>query len=312
MKKLFIITLLSMLAAFNICHANKILIESGDTIHLYMTDINNSDLVAGTMTKALGFNKDPHEIIVSQEGRINVPILGPIYVVGKTPVKVEQEIAKKLYRQIKLKRVAVLLISKKVNDIYVLGEVNQPGLIKIEKNKQFEMKLMNLISKAGGFTDRANKREVIIVKPDNNKITVNLEDIVFNKTSTPNLLISDKDTIIIPQSTERIYVLGEVRAPGGYSFINGAGFADYVAEAGGFNKEGDLESIGIIKQKGDKTHVYKVSMNKSQYITEAQKQLNLEPGDTIYIPRHFWADWKDIGTVLGIARDSIYIYDTTK
>ena len=99
--------------------------------------------------------------------------------------------------------------------------------------------------------------------------------------------------------------------PGGIPFVPEARFMEYISEAGGFNDAADYNNIGIVHQEGGQTIVKKVGID----LLQSPDLLQLAPlkqGDIIYVPKHFFANWKDLGSILGIARDSIYIHQSLK
>ncbi|HAR63583.1 MAG: hypothetical protein DKM50_07745 [Candidatus Margulisiibacteriota bacterium] len=291
----------------------EVLIEKGDTLKVYVFDRRGTDLVLGSfspngMAQQLG-EEDPHQVNVSSEGKIFIPNIGVLSVSDKSTTEVEKMIIQGLSSSIQLQQVAVLLMTPKFNRVYVLGEVANPGMYKYDQTKPYEGKLMSLISSAGGFTDRANKDAVSIIKENGSMVTINLMQMVRKNSIRENVVLEDKDTIMIGQCISRVYVIGEVRTPGGYQFLEGATFADYIAEAGGINNTAAMDNIGIVRKNKDRNEVFKVALDGT-FSTNGQKNTAVYPGDTIYVPKHFFADWKDLGSVLGMARDSIYVYDT--
>lgn len=311
MKKhiiLFITLITVLITTANLYATTQI--KAGDLLKIYIIDKNGVDLLAGAYARNGATNIDPHDVLVSVDGRIYLPHIGAFNVMDQSPNQVEKIIKTKLKWIMNLKEVAVLISSPKMNRVYIMGEVNNPGLYRVDRTRPFEMKLINIISAAGGFTDRANREEIVIESIDGARTTMNLLEMTNQKSTIGNINIKDKDTILVTQSLSRVYVIGEVVRPGGLPFINGASYADYIAESGGMRNAAEPGNIGIIRKNiNGKNIIYKVSMG-GDFVTNGQKNLSIIPGDIIYIPRSFFADWKDIGNVLGMARDSIYIYDT--
>lgn len=83
--------------------------------------------------------------------------------------------------------------------IYIYGEVLSPGAIEMKKD---DATLLKAITKAGGPTDRANLRKIIIKRLNEDKeeklIRINLKDIINGKLKDE--LLEDGDVIIIPES----------------------------------------------------------------------------------------------------------------
>lgn len=286
-------------------------IDNGDILQVYITDRNGSDLLVGTFTGTPTTGTDPHQFRVSNEGRIHLPNIGTLKVAGYKPTEVENKIKRNIGRYIKLKDVAVLNVTPKFNRIYVLGEVTMAGMYKVDANKPHESRLMNVINMAGGFTERSNQKSITIIKPDGSQTEVNLYNMLKNKSTSENIKLQDKDTVMVSQSFSRVYVLGEINRPGGYAYIEGATFEDYIAEAGGAKTSAAFDNIGIIQKDNGKNKIYKVSLSDN-IIYRGEKKIQIKPGNVIYLPRSIFADWKDIATVLGMARDTLYIYDTAQ
>jgi polysaccharide export outer membrane protein len=84
-------------------------------------------------------------------------------------------------------------------DIYVFGQVNKPGNIKMKKSAQ--LTLLRAIAQAGGFTDRARKSGVIIKRTINGrekKIKVNTKKILSGK--KPDIILEPNDVVFVPES----------------------------------------------------------------------------------------------------------------
>lgn len=93
----------------------------------------------------------------------------------------------------------------------------------------------------------------------------------------PQVLVSVEEF-----ATEKVSVIGEVKAPGAYQIGTGRPVLDVLALAGGLDPEADRHIL--IERQGDQEHPirYYVSNNGLQAITE---QVRVNPGDTIVVPR---------------------------
>lgn len=84
-------------------------------------------------------------------------------------------------------------------NIYIFGEVNNPGHIKMVKNENNT--LLRAIAQAGGFSDRARKGAVIIKRNIDGKeikIKVNVKKILRGKIT--DYILRDNDIIHVPES----------------------------------------------------------------------------------------------------------------
>jgi len=88
----------------------------------------------------------------------------------------------------------------KLINIYVFGEVKQPGALQVKMSKKIT--LLQAIAQAGGLTENATKRGVTIKRRDKSgkeiNITVNLNDIIKGKKK--DIPLQEGDVVIVKQS----------------------------------------------------------------------------------------------------------------
>lgn len=101
---------------------------------------------------------------VSGEGKLSLPLIGDVAVVGKTVAEVRDLVADK-YRQGYLKEPRVTIEVLNFRPFYILGEVNKPG----EYPYNNGMTVVNAVALASGFTYRADQKWVFIKHPSDSK-----------------------------------------------------------------------------------------------------------------------------------------------
>lgn len=88
----------------------------------------------------------------------------------------------------------------KLINIYVFGEVKQPGALQVKMSKKIT--LLQAIAQAGGLSENATKRGVTIKRRDKSgkeiNITVNLNDIIKGKKK--DIPLQEGDVVIVKQS----------------------------------------------------------------------------------------------------------------
>lgn len=88
---------------------------------------------------------------------------------------------------------------ERFTDIYVFGQVNRPGHIKMKRITH--LTLLRAIAQAGGFTERARKSGVIIKRTEGGKeikIKVNVKKILSGKKQ--DILLKSNDIVFVPES----------------------------------------------------------------------------------------------------------------
>ena len=115
-------------------------------------------------------------VVVRPDGKISLPLIGELYVNGKTAVEMQKEITQKLTQYIS--EPSVNFIVKEVNSakVSVLGEVKTPGMYKIKDRAT----VFDAVALAGGFTEYAKRDKVTLIRIDPNgqmhRIPINVDD----------------------------------------------------------------------------------------------------------------------------------------
>jgi len=185
--------------------------------------------------------------------------------------------------------------SKKM--VFINGEVKIPGYYFLEEN----MSVYELILKAGGYTDSANKNKIII----NNDILGDIKDLELarinlippqnrslseisylqsrsliekgsiisnNKEYTSEILaynLNVDDKVYIPVLINYVEIIGAIEYPGRYPFIDGQSIADYITSAGG-------------KTNKSRGNIYIVN-SFNQKIKVSGKFTEIQNGETIFV-----------------------------
>lgn len=98
------------------------------------------------------------DIRLNAKGVVSYPFLGEIQIGGKTSAEVEQLIVEGLkpdYLVSPVVNVAIL----EYREFYIYGEVKSPGEYQFEPG----MTLRKAVALAGGFTERASRRNIVVV-----------------------------------------------------------------------------------------------------------------------------------------------------
>lgn len=187
--------------------------------------------------------------------------------------------------------------------VKVLGEVKYPGKYTIELGTT---RISDIIERAGGFQENAYESASILIRQkelertdselerlktiDRSEMTkselkyfqarisekkglmaVNFKKAVEDPSSVDNILLQNKDSIIVPEKIDFINIQGRVNNPGNVQYNPDFDYLDYIALAGGFGYRADIDETFVTKSKGE------------QFLAEDYNYV-LEPGDTILVP----------------------------
>lgn len=135
---------------------------------------------------------------VSPVGRIYHPLVGDIEVVGFTVPQLEKKLTADFSEYVINPKVSVSLEEAQSAKIGVLGEVKAPSIVIIAR----PMTILEAINTTGGFTETANRSDVILLRPDNNGImqkrNINVKKILDGKAGPEeNVMVRAGDTVIV-------------------------------------------------------------------------------------------------------------------
>lgn len=141
-------------------------------------------------------------ILVNAEGYITMPLIGKVKVAGLTQTEAAEKITKMYKKYLNTPSVYLEVMNKR---ILVLGEVRNPGVITIDKEK---MTLFEAIAHAGDFTNSAIRNEIIIVSSDKHGIRMRTVDLTnFDKMNYASLMLRPNDIVYVkPNSWKQFKV----------------------------------------------------------------------------------------------------------
>lgn len=137
--------------------------------------------------------------------------------------------------------------------VAIFGEIRKPGTYALEDN----MRLSDLILKAGNLTRKAYTLEAEVAKIDPGKPTeflkVNLQGLNNGSNGHTDLLLEEDDQVFIRQIPEWevglvVDIQGEVKFPGKYSIVKDSTYlSEVLKKAGGFTHEAFLQEALVIR-----------------------------------------------------------------
>jgi polysaccharide biosynthesis/export protein len=181
---------------------------------------------------------------ISSNGEMYCPLIGYTHVAGLTAQEAEELIQTRLSAFVKNPQVALLVTEYASEGASVLGAVARPGVYPVLG----QQRLFDLISAAGGLSDKAGRSLTVTHRSDPDKtITVDLSRNLKDNPET-NVQVFPGDTIIV-QKADIIYVVGDVAKPSGF-LMEGGGLTvlQAVALAGGTTRTAKLGGAKILRK----------------------------------------------------------------
>jgi polysaccharide export outer membrane protein len=138
-----------------------------------------------------------HAVVVRPDGKISMPLLKEVDVVGLTPVQLEKLITDGLAKLINSPDVTIVVTGINSKKIYVNGKVKKEGPIPYT----YRMTVMQALSEAGGITDYAKKKAIYVLRNDNGrefKFPFDYSAVLKGQRMELNIPLEPGDVIVVP------------------------------------------------------------------------------------------------------------------
>jgi polysaccharide export outer membrane protein len=134
---------------------------------------------------------------VRMDGNISLPLIHEMKAAGLTPIQLEAAITERLKKLYENPNVSVIVMEANSFKVYVSGEVMKPGVYKLRD----ETTILQIIPMAGGFTDWAKRKKILVIRKENGKekrFTVDYNKAIKGDDPNSNVVLKPGDTIIVP------------------------------------------------------------------------------------------------------------------
>lgn len=146
-----------------------------------------------------------NDVTVGVDGMVRLPYTGNIKLVGLTLDEARDLIHEKLSRYFKLPELNVYMKSYGPRKVYVMGNVNAPGI------KEMGVDNMNVyaaVSAAGGVDRKGRSKHVQLIRQIDGVLyyrEINLDAFVKKHDMSQNIALEDGDIVYVPDSGKIIF-----------------------------------------------------------------------------------------------------------
>ena len=226
---------------------------------------------------------------VDDEGKVILPIVGPVPVGGLTILEVSDRLKSLLEsRYVQRATVSVQIKEFRSKPITVIGAVKLPGYLSFSGR----VTLIEALSAAGGLVDQDGVTIYILRQSDNglsDRITIDADDLLLRADPGANIPIFAGDVINVPpKKNVIIYCLGELKTPGALTFTSAerTTVLTAIARAGGLT---DRASNKIrIKRIDAAGKDVEILVDYKAVLAGTAKDLALQHGDIVIAKETFF------------------------
>src|SRR5437016_893719 len=190
-----------------------------------------------------------YSLPITREGFVLIPQVGQVHVANLTLDQLRDVLYTRLgrvYSGVKrganaTTRFDVTVANVRANQVYVVGEVAQPGAYQISSLGT----VFTALYAAGGVTERAKLRGVEVQRSGKTIATLDLYDYLLRGDTRADVRLETGDVVFVPIHLSRVRMTGAVLRPAIYETKAGETLSDMIAAAGGFRPDAALERVKV-------------------------------------------------------------------
>ena len=136
-------------------------------------------------------------VVVRPDGKISLPLVGEVYVIGLTPVELQKLLTEKLGPFVTIPQVTVTVREIRSRKVYVTGQVYHPGAMEINSTTT----VYQILAEAGGLRDFANRKKIYVLRKVGGKevrIPFNYNAFVKGRSNAQDIVLQPGDSIVVP------------------------------------------------------------------------------------------------------------------
>jgi polysaccharide biosynthesis/export protein len=235
-------------------------------------------------------------IRIDNDGQVTLPFVGRIKLAGLTLNQSEKQLADQLSKFIRHPQVQVNLVETRSQPVSVFGAVRNPGEYQLEGRKT----LTEILSIAGGLRPDAGRVLKLTRLRDSTEpqipssvpdatgrfevAEVNVDELVRGVNPSSNIEVRAYDVISVPPA-ELVYVVGQVRKPGGFTMTGRENFTvlQAVSMAEGLDRTAAPKKARILRKGSDSSRV-EISVNLENILSGHTPDMPMQPEDVLFVP----------------------------
>lgn len=217
------------------------------------------------------------QVLVTPDGLITVPFVGPLPVAGKTTDQVAQILTRQWRKYVINPSVSVSLMTRHAEQVVVGGFVAHPGAAPYRPS----LRVLDAIAQAGGVLPDGDMSKTVVTHGDHTQQTLDLSHPERKGDSPDNLTLADKDAVYVPELRDEFSVVGEVSKPGSYPYKSDMTVLDALTAVGPVLPTADLTAATVTHNGHDQ----RIDLEAMENRGDMTNNFKLVAGDRIVVPK---------------------------
>ncbi|MGP8246996.1 MAG: polysaccharide biosynthesis/export family protein [Bryobacteraceae bacterium] len=236
-------------------------------------------------------------IRIESDGSLNLPLVGRVDAGGLTSRQLETVIAARLRTFVEQPQVSIDVAEQRSQPVSVLGAVKNPGVHQLRGPKS----LLEVLAIAGGVEQDAGYIVRIERHTDEGALPLagatvdptgqfsvaemSLEDVMDGKHAAGTLPVKPNDVITVPRA-RLVYVVGEVKKPGGFAMHEKQNISvlQALSLAEGLTRTAGLSGARVLRNNAATGEREEIPINLKSIFDGKSPDLALAPEDILFVP----------------------------
>ena len=224
-----------------------------------------------------GYQDLTRQVAVRPDGKISVPLVGSVTAAGLSVDRLAQVLTRSYAEYIRNPQVTVIVKEFRKITASVIGQVARPGTYTLRPG----VRLLDLLSLAGGVTEAAALKESRLIRPGASPQPVDLDRLLAGDQSM-NIALQGGETLVVPEDLVNVVsILGEVAKPGRFRLRGEMRVLDVLLLAGGLTEKAAITQARLMR---DSRESAPLNLDRLLIHQDMSHNVVLEAGDALFIP----------------------------
>lgn len=262
----------------------------GDVVNIIVWDHPELTMPAGEFRSA-----GDSGTVVSEDGTIYFPYVGVIKAAGLTTGQLRNILTQRLSATIENVQLEVRVADFRSQRIYVVGEVENPGILPIT---DVPMTMIEAVNQAGGFTTSADRSAVTLTRGNSTRL-IDLLALYENGDTSQNVRLEHGDVVMVRDDKfNKIFVLGAVRRAGSQQMQrHQMSLAEVLSDAGDIDQYQANPYQIYVYRGGDRPQIFHLASKSPDGMLLAERFV-MKPRDVVYVDAADIVRWNRVISLL--------------
>ena len=221
-----------------------------------------------------------HNLIIDREGRIYIPDVGVVNLIGLNIAQAKKKLTKimgKSYSSLTKDKASLDISVGKLRSIrvFVVGDVKSPGVFTVPALTT----PFNMLFYAGGVQEKGSLRNISLMR--GRKVVRNLDfyQFLLQGKDFSDIRLQTHDVLLVHPAKKHVRLSGAVKKEALFELKDNEGLREIIGFAGGFEAQAFIDAIQVTRFEDNKNH--KLLTVNYRELLQNNKNFELKDGDRV-------------------------------